>query len=233
MTPTVHHAILRRVWESHARARHFEFEVEGYERFEFRAGQYVSLHVNFNGEPAARAYSVAARHGERRFELCANVSPEEDAWLLGLKKGDSVEFAGPFGSFHLRQPITPVSAFIATGTGIVPLRAMIRELYRKHRPAEAWLIFGVRREPDILYREEFEGLSREHPGFHFVPTLSRPGPAWTGHRGYVQAQTGKYLASKEGLHAYVCGSPAMVEQVRALLQTLGYGEEAVSFERFE
>lgn len=233
MTQPVHHAILRRVWGSSPRARHFEFQMANGKRFEFRAGQYISLHTHLNGERVARAYSIAARQADDQFELCANVSPGVDAWLLGLKKGETVEVSGPFGSFELRRPLGRVSAFIATGTGIAPVRAMIQELYRKYQPEETWLIFGVRREADILYREEFEKIAREHPEFHFIPTLSRHEPGWTGHRGYVQEQIRMYLRGKEGLQAYVCGSPAMVEQVRELLQTMGYGGEAVSFERFE
>ncbi|MGH9342297.1 MAG: ferredoxin--NADP reductase [Terriglobia bacterium] len=233
MTLAVHHAILRRVWGSSPRARHFEFQMANGKRFDFRAGQYISLHTQLNGDRVARAYSIAARRADDGFELCVNVSSEEDSWLLGLKSDEDVEFSGPFGAFELQHPASRVSAFIATGTGIAPIRAMIQELYRKDRPEEAWLIFGVRREVDILYREEFEKIAREHPKFRFIPTLSRPDPGWTGHRGYVQEQIRKYLAAKERLQAYVCGSPAMVEQVRELLQTMGYGDDAVSFERFE
>ncbi|HEV2498468.1 MAG TPA: FAD-dependent oxidoreductase [Terriglobia bacterium] len=233
MTPPVHHAVLRRVWGSSSRARHFEFQMANGQRFKFHAGQYISLHTHLNGEGVARAYSIAARQADDRLELCVNVSSGEDAWLLGLKRDEEVEFSGPFGSFELRHPPGLVAAFIATGTGIAPIRAMIQELYRKYKPEEVWLIFGVRREADILYREEFEKLARVHPEFRFVPTLSRPDPGWMGRRGYVQEQIKKYLRGKEGLQAYVCGSPAMVEQVRALLQTMGYDDDAVSFERFE
>ncbi|MGH9378065.1 MAG: ferredoxin--NADP reductase [Terriglobia bacterium] len=236
MTPAVHHAILRRTWGSSARARHFEFEMANGHRFEFHAGQFISLHLNSNGERVARPYSIAARRAEHCFELCVNVSPQEpegDAWFRSLGVGERVEFTGPFGSFKLRQPAIGVSAFIATGTGIAPLRAMVHELYRTHKPEETWLIFGARREADILYREEFENLAHENPTLHFIPTLSRSEPGWKGHCGYVQIQIRKYLTGKQGLHAYVCGSPAMVEGVRTLLETMGYPPEAVSFERFE
>ncbi|HET7101294.1 MAG TPA: FAD-binding oxidoreductase, partial [Terriglobia bacterium] len=187
MTQKIHHALLRRVWNAGPRTRHFEFEMTNGKRLEFRAGQFISLHIGLPGRQIARAYSIASRI-DNRLELVLNVSPEEQAspWLLSLKRGDVVEFTGPYGIFRLHHPLTQVSAFIATGTGIAPIRAMLQELYQDYRPSEAWLIFGVRKEADILYREEFEDLARRHPDFHFIPTLSRPEPGWSGHTGYVQ-----------------------------------------------
>ena len=98
---------------------------------------------------------------------------------------------------------------------------------------EIWLIFGVRSEADILYRDEFESMARKHQNFHFVPTLSRPGKDWQGHTGYVQTQVERYLASKRGLHAYVCGLTRMLDDVRQRLETMGYGPEAISCERYD
>lgn len=205
-------------------------------RFEFRPGQFISLYLGSNGSRIARPYSIAAWHGENRFELCIGLpSPdaEADGWFRSAREGQPVEFAGPFGSLQLADSLPAVSVFIATGTGIAPLRAMLHELYRIHRPPEVWLIFGARRESDILYREEFERFARDNPSFHFIPTLSRPGDEWSGDRGRVQAQVRKYLANKHGLHAYLCGSPAMVGEVRDLFVEMGYPPEAISYERFE
>lgn len=236
MTQPLHHGVIRRIWGESERTRRFEIElIEGLP-FVFRAGQFISLHFNSNGGRIARPYSIAARLAGRRFELCVNVLPGDqdgNTWFSNAKVGEHLEFTGPFGSFKLRQPPDCVSAFIATGTGIAPIRAMIHELYRSCQPEEAWLIFGVRREADIVYREEFEKLAREHPSLHFIPTLSRPGPDWKGHRGYVQVQVQKYLVGQGGLHAYICGSPQMITEVRELLNAMGYPPDAISFERFE
>lgn len=236
MTHISHQAILRRVWGAESGTRHFEFEMANGQRLEFRAGQFISLYLGRNGCRIARPYSIAARRTGGRFELCVSLTPadpEAGSWFRSARPGDEIEFSGPFGAFKLSETPSPVSAFIGTGTGIAPLRAMLQELYRFHSPEEVWLIFGARRESDILYREEFEQLAREHSSFHFIPTLSRPGPDWKGHRGYVQDAIAKYLARKPGLHTYVCGSPEMVEGVGALLRSLGYPPEAISVERFE
>ncbi|MGH9357873.1 MAG: ferredoxin--NADP reductase [Terriglobia bacterium] len=234
MKPPMHRSTVRRVWDLNSRTRHLELELAAGERFDFHPGQFIALHLNSNGQTAVRAYSIAAAtRTDNCFELCLSVPPEDKAWFLGLKAGDTVPFTGPYGAFKLRHPPDRVSAFIASGTGIAPIRAMLQELYQKGHNAESWLIFGARRETDILFREEFENLARKHPGFHFVPTLSRPDPGWTGHTGYVQKHIKKYLVGREGFHAYVCGRPEMIEDVLRVLLSLGYGPEAVSLERFE
>jgi len=236
LTHPVYHAVLRRIWGSSDRAKHLEFEVANGKKFDFRPGQFIALHIYRNGEQHIRAFSIATAHrADNCFELCLNLKREGDVsrWLLDLKAGSTIEFTGPYGVFRLYHSPDRVSAFIATGTGIAPIRAMLQELYRQDHPEETWLIFGVQKEADILYRDEFEKLARENPSFHFIPTLSRPDPEWKGHTGYVQQQIRKYLSGKQGLHAYVCGTPKMVEDVRRLFRGMGYGPEAVSYEKFE
>ncbi|MGH9327205.1 MAG: ferredoxin--NADP reductase [Terriglobia bacterium] len=236
MTQTPHHARLRRVWGASRRVTHFEFELTNGSGFEFHSGQFISLRFEQGSKRYARPYSIATASGaDSRFELCTSATSgdEASAWLQGLDVGDSIEFTGPYGFFRLRHPLGRVLAFIATGTGIAPIRAMLQELDRKHTPRETWLIFGVREESDILYQNEFENLNRRNPDFHFIPTLSRPGPNWEGHRGYVQEQIKRYLAGKKDLQAYICGKPEMVEEVRRLLQSLGYAAPAISYERLE
>ena len=231
-----HLAVLRNVWNTNSRTKHFEFETANGSRFEFRPGQYISLDFDVDGETLTRAYSVASSpHHNSRFDLCLNivlgghVSPS----VFDLKPGDPIQFRGPFGGFVLRNPLDPVSAFIATGTGIAPLRSMIQYIFQKPCSSEVWLIFGVREEADILYRDEFEALARDHSNFHFIPTLSRPGPNWTGHTGYVQQQVERHLRGRQGFHAYICGLKKMVNDVRHQLRSLGYDPKALSCEKYD
>ncbi len=234
MNPPMHRAIVRRIWSLNSRTRHMELELASGERFDFHPGQFIALHLSSGGRALSRAYSIAAAtRTDNCFELCLNVLPKEETGFLGLKAGDAVPFTGPYGAFKLRRPPDRVSGFIASGTGIAPIRAMLQDLYRADPQAEAWLIFGARRETDILFREEFEDLGRKCQGFHFIPTLSRPDPDWTGHTGYVQKHVEAYLAGQQGFHAYVCGKRDMIEDVRRVLLNLGYGAEAVSSERLE
>jgi len=236
-----HEAYLRDAWYTNDRTKHFTFELSNGNSFDYEPGQFLCMAAEFEGKQIPRSYSIASSpHHDNRFDLCLNIVPHGlvSSWLFDLKPGDRVEFCGPFGLFTLRQPLDPVSAFIATGTGISPIRAMLQYLYQQPdaSPAagkEVWLIFGVRQESDILYRDEFEKMARENPGFHFIPTLSRPGAEWKGHTGYVQKQIDKYLRDKQGFHAYICGLKKMVDDVHRQLQSMGYDPAALSYEKYD
>jgi CDP-4-dehydro-6-deoxyglucose reductase len=235
----LHEASLRRAWYANERTKHFEFETS--DDFDYKAGQYISMDVRLEGQQCVRSYSIASSpHHDNRFDLCLNIIPRGlvSPWLFHLKPGDKIQFTGPYGLFCVREPLDPVSAFIASGTGISPIRAMLQYLHQPSNLAhlsgkEIWLIFGVREEADILYRREFEHIARENPGFYFVPTLSRPGADWSGHRGYVQKQAARYLAGKPGFHAYICGLKKMVDDVRRRLEDLGYDPTALSCEKYD
>lgn len=236
MTPKTHEAILRASNRMGQRARHFQFEVLGSEPFEFHPGQYIALEIEVGRQKLTRYYSVASApdHG-RRFDLCLNVIPGGVAspWLYSLEPGARFRFSGPHGAFALREPLSASTAFIATGTGIAPLRAMIQHLFSRPVSSEVRLLLGVRTESDILYRSEFEELAAKHPNFHFSPTLSRPSPEWKGLRGYVQEHLAAHFSGRESFHAYICGLREMVEAVCQRLQQLGYGPSAFSFEKYD
>ena len=83
------------------------------------------------------------------------------------------------------QPRTPL--FIATGTGIAPFRSMTPGYLSHPHASQLTLLFGIRNEHTIYYRDDFEALARNHPNFRFWPTLSRADSSWTGRSGHVQS----------------------------------------------
>lgn len=183
-----------------------------------------------------RPYSIASPPGvTTRFDLCLNLIQDGpgSSFLFGLEPGAVLPFTGPWGTFVLRGPTESPKAFIATGTGIAPIRAQIHWLFGKGFSGEAWLIFGAREEQEILYGEEWEKLAGERSHFHYLPTLSKPGGNWQGHRGYVQVQLERHLLKRTDMEYYLCGRRAMVEEVRGILKDWGLERRQVRFERYD
>ncbi|HEX8801472.1 MAG TPA: FAD-binding oxidoreductase, partial [Terriglobales bacterium] len=108
--------------------KHLEFAIEGGEGFHFTAGQFVSIQQpKPDGKVHTRAYSLAsAPTHDARFDLCLNrvESGFLSNWLCDLEEGATVQLHGPHGMFTLRQPHQD-SVFIATGTGVAPIRGMV------------------------------------------------------------------------------------------------------------
>jgi CDP-4-dehydro-6-deoxyglucose reductase len=215
--------------------RHFGFEALGVERLEFVPGQFTSFTDVIQGKKITRAYSLAsAPSGTNRFELCLNrveqghLSPR----LFEMQPGDRMEMREPLGMFVLRQPPRD-SVFIATGTGIAPFRSFLQAHLNESSPAFT-LLFGVRYESHLLYREEFEEMARRYPQFRFWPTLTRPDQGWTGRTGRVQTHLAEAAGETRGdLDFYLCGLKEMVNDVRGVLKSQGFDRKQIFYEKYD
>ncbi len=218
--------------------KHFAWEVEEAHKFDFQAGQFVSMLATHDGREITRAYSIAsAPRGDNTFDLCLNRVPDGffSNFLCDLRAGDEVRFHGPHGYFTLKHPVRD-SLFIATGTGIAPIRGMLQWLLAdpaRHNDRQFTLVFGVRYQQDLYYDDEFRGLERDHPNFHYLPTLSRDNRGWAGARGYVQEHVERLAKARTDMDAYICGLRDMVTANRELLKKLGWDRKSILYERFD
>jgi ferredoxin-NADP reductase len=218
------------------------------------AGQYLDLLVpTARGLPFRRSYSIASPPDPAqpdRFEIAVTRvegGPTSEA-LHTLAPGQRVEMEGPRGTFvraseHRAHP----GLFIATGTGLAPLRAMLaQEIGAETESADLGppasvaparplvLLFGCRSPADLLWADELRAWQRSCTRFRLHVTLSRAPPEWTGLVGYVQRHAHAIARSLPGAHAYVCGLSAMVGDVVALLERDGgLPHEAVHYEVYD
>ncbi|MDW8248180.1 MAG: FAD-dependent oxidoreductase [Myxococcales bacterium] len=209
----------------------------------FEPGQWLSLAlpVNPSGPPLRRSYSIAsAPDGTSRFELAVTLvqGGHGSTLLHTLPPGARLQATGPQGFFT--RPAGVTTLFVATGTGLTPLRSMILTALRAGATEPMMVLLGVRYEEDILYRDELEELQRRHPNLQVHVTLSRPGKGWTGRRGYVQEHAaGLWYSLQEQAegappHLFVCGLERMVKAVRDLMRKqIGVPRDRVHFERFD
>ena len=214
--------------------KHFIFEVPVEERLAFTAGQFVSFTEEIRGKQVTRAYSIASRPEGNRFELCLNVVADGyfSPYLFGLEPGAEVPMKGPLGTFVLRPPVRD-TVMVATGTGISPFRGMLAEALERHPDCQFTLIFGARHEPGLVFAPEFRDWEKQFANFRFVPTLTRPGPHWTGREGRVQGLVLEAVGERLDLDVYVCGLKAMVDDVRAKLKARGFDRKQIISEKYD
>ncbi|MBI2683598.1 MAG: oxidoreductase [Acidobacteriales bacterium] len=228
-----------------AQCKHLEFVVEELERFEFTAGQFVSMLAKKEEKQMTRAYSIASGpKGNNRFDLCLNRVENGffSNYLCDLEQDQTVQLHGPHGHFVLRQPLRDC-LFIATGTGVAPMRGFVEWLFAgdqlRHEGREIYLIYGTRTEAELYYADYFKAMAEQHPNFHYQPTLSRPQESWTGRKGYVQDRVQEILEARAGhgkdeMDAYICGLNLMVSANRKLLgETFGWDKKQIVFERYD
>ncbi len=225
----------------------------GFERLDrqpmaFDPGQWVNAFLPTAGEaaspggPLKRSYSIAsAPDGSARFEIAVTrvQNGPGSTWLHAVEEGTTLTFMGPQGFFTRAPSSAAPSLMIATGTGVTPLRSMLRAALAAGSRAPMWVLLGVRHEEDVLYAEELAGIVREHPNVRFEPSLSQPRGPWEGRRGYVQTHVPELWSALSGMgpeppHAYICGLERMVGSVREMLRKdMGLPRQQVHAERYD
>ncbi len=229
-----HRALLTRYEEIGPDIRHFYFEIPDMEEFPFIAGQFVSLTEMVNGKKVTRAYSIASRPKKNTFELCINLVHDGvfTPHLFALKPGETIEMKGPHGAFVMKKPLSN-SLFVATGTGIAPFRPMLQESLEVDTVSQYILVFGVRYENMLMYKEEFEALEKQYANFKFICTVTRPTEAWKGNAGRVQQYVLGSIGDRKDFNVYICGLKEMVNDVRDKLKDLGFEKQQIHFERYD
>ncbi|MBI2583747.1 MAG: FAD-dependent oxidoreductase [Candidatus Aenigmarchaeota archaeon] len=244
--PPLLSAVLRSMHKQTPDVKNFFFElIEQKERpkdahtpsstMNFKPGQHIMIQFEKEGRKLFRPYSMTSLPEDLpKFELCIKRYPEGSAsvYMHSLKAGDILHFLPPRGNLYVQRFDRDI-AFLATGTGITPMMAMIRQVLEMRIRHKVWLFFGNRTEEDIIYKKEFADLAEANENFKPVFILSRPSDDWTGAKGYVQDFLEKFLKDFEGKDYYVCGVPQMVVAAQEKLQSKGVSEENIFTEGWE
>jgi ferredoxin-NADP reductase len=201
-----------------------------------RAGQHVDVRLTAeDGYQAERAYSIASAPGEPLAITVERLDDGEVSPYLTeeVRESDRFEVRGPIGGYFVWRPeATDPLLLVAGGSGVVPLRAMLRHRTRSASTIPARLLYSSRSLADVIYRAELEQLA---DGVDVIFTLTREQPpSWSGYTRRVDAELLREIAwpAKHGALAYVCGPTSFVEAVAEGLVALGYPPARVKTERF-
>lgn len=213
-----------------------KFELVLPDRIEYQAGQFVSLKINERDE--RRCYSIASTPDDNHgFHLLAEMvgNGKGSEFLQKIEIGQEVEALAPLGRFVISESTDKNLLFVATGSGIVPIYAMINDLLiNKKESRQIRLHWGMRSEVDLFFVDNLHRLMEAYPNFVFDIVLSRPGEEWNLCKGHVQDCLSRDF-DQEGLggwEAYVCGMPQKVMDIRVKLEELGMKSESIYHEKF-
>jgi len=199
--------------------------------FRFIPGQYIEV---IGPQGIRRSYSLAnACSTEKLLELHIRAlagGAMSHYWFNQAQPNDLLRLNGPLGTFFLRETAGVNLIFLATGTGMAPVKAMLESmptLLPDQQPKSVTVVWGGRQSHD-LYLDV-----AEIPGSHtYIPVLSRPSDAWNGATGYVQDVL---LASKPDSAksvVYACGSDAMIQSAKNRLVQAGLPEKRFHSDAF-
>ncbi|SOB80584.1 CDP-4-dehydro-6-deoxyglucose reductase [Sphingomonas guangdongensis] len=185
----------------------------------FLPGQYIDVLA----DGVRRSYSLAnAPRADNQLELLIKRYPGGQLsgfWFERAKPNDLIRIEGPLGTFFLRDEAPVEILFLATGTGIAPVKALLEEIAAdpsraaRHRIRVFW---GNREAENFCWDPVDLGLDI---GFHHL--LSGGDPLWDRRRGYVQDAAVADGVDVSETVVYACGSNAMITAARNLLTARG------------
>jgi ferredoxin-NADP reductase len=225
---------IREVLRATPRARIVRLDLDGHP-FDYAPGQAVL--VGIAGQPKWHPYSIAAAPEDARrdgwIELLVGVDERgAPAAHLTLDVGARLDVEGPRGSFTFPpNPEERRFAFIAGGTGIAPLRAMLRHaLAIPHR--EIGLFYSARTADEFAYGEELVALAREGR-IELRQTVTRSSDeGWAGGRGRIGRAELQPLVHDPATLCFVCGPTTLVQEIPRLLQELGIARQRIRIEEW-
>jgi len=203
--------------------------------FNFKAGQFVLVYRNLNGNEDKRAFSIASSPSKETIELLIRKYENGvlSLYLFNLKKGEFLKIRGPFGLFNVKSPLKDETIFIAGGTGIAPLRSMIYEILKESPDKKVSLIFGFRYEHDFFFQNEIENLKNIYNNFRFYACSTKPSDGWGGFKGRVTEIIPSIINSPDNKDVYICGPNPMINEVlNLLIKKLNFKKEQIFFERW-
>lgn len=230
------HVLDVRHWNEHL----FSFTCTRSAGLRFENGQFLMLGLLVNGRPLVRAYSVASANYEEHLEFFSIKVPDGPltSRLQHLQPGDEILVSRkPTGTLLLHD-LKPARHLylLATGTGLAPFLALVRDPETYERFDKVVLTHGVRHVGDLAYRHYIEHELPQHEYLGemvrekllYYPTVTREPFHQQGRldellaSGKLGADIGLPPLDAAGDRAMICGSPAMLASLSALLDSRGF-----------
>jgi NAD(P)H-flavin reductase len=203
--------------------------------FPYLAGQ--AVFITAYGSERRRPFSIAAAPEEAarddRLELLVSVDAEGNVGGdLKLEPGALVEVDGPYGRFTFpNQPEERRFLFIAGGTGISPLRAMLHHALTVPHD-EIGLLFSARTPTEFAYEQEFRSLAAARK-IELELRVTREVDDWSGVRGRLGRDDLAPLVHGRATLCFVCGPPALVQEIPQILVDLGVPTERIRTDEWQ
>jgi ferredoxin-NADP reductase/phytoene dehydrogenase-like protein len=209
----------------------------------FRAGQYLSLKVQAGDAWLTRPYSIASAPHEALgaggfYEIAirrkTNGFLTEQIWK-GWREGTRITASGPHGTFY-HDPLRDGREIVALagGSGITPVRSMLREIAAGELDLRITLLYGTRRPDDIPFEEELRDLAARLPERIKVAFVcSEPDVRWYGPTGFLTAACIRgHAGDLAGKTFFLCGPAGMYRFLEPELAALGIPRRRIRREVF-
>lgn len=208
--------------------------------YQFKAGQYINIKAQINGEEIRRSYSISS--SPKSEELRVVVKAVEGGVFSKyateqLQVGATLEVAPPEGKFILEDKDAKVIVGIAAGSGITPIISLAKDVLESANDSTFILVYGNKTVEDTIYYNEIEALKNKYLGRFFIHYTFTKVNVEGALFGRIERSTMNFVFknkhSEKSVDAYfLCGPEDMIKKVTAVLTENGAKEEQINYELF-
>ncbi|WP_445732040.1 2Fe-2S iron-sulfur cluster-binding protein [Mariniflexile sp.] len=211
--------------------------------FSFKAGQYITLKVNLNGNEVRRDYSLCS--SPKSGELKVAVKAVQDGTFSSyanykLRAGDVLEIAPPKGRFIFEpndKKTKNIAAF-AAGSGITPILSIIKCALEEEVHSHVILVYGNKSTQDTMFLNELLELQHQYKDRFSIQFVFSKQDKDDSIFGRIEKSTVNYVMLNKHKHVevdafYLCGPEAMIHVVKDVLTDNGIDKDRIHFELFK
>ncbi|CAH0047324.1 unnamed protein product [Clonostachys solani] len=191
-------------------------------------GQHIALAFDDGGKTLSRSYTpMSTDHDRGHFDVLVKLYPEGkmSCFLDKMKIGDEIRVRGPKGAMTYKAGYCDRIGMIAGGSGITPMLQIIKaaRMWRGRHHADR-PDFANTTEEDIILKKAIDRIAEDDQGINVHYVLSQPPKMWAGSSGRVNLDMikAKLPPPAPRTKIMLCGPPAMVTSMTAILASLNY-----------
>lgn len=211
------------------------FRLEVADNIDYQAGQFLCASLKTEKE-CKRYLSISSSPTEKGYiEFTKKITQSDFSKALNNSKpGDSLIVQYPSGNFTLKDEYKKI-AFLSGGIGITPIRSIAKFAVDKKLDTDMVLVYANRSIRDIVFKEDFDIMQKQHPGLKVAHVLCEAAPGFKCVVGLINARVIKNeIPDYTQRKFYVCGPPAMVEAMQKIItEELLLAKENIITERFQ
>ena len=203
----------------------------------FMAGQWVDFFVTLEGAEAVGGYSITSSPAvQTTFSLAVKRDDSDHPvtnWLHEeARDGDTVEVALG-GDFYYEPDEADSVVLIAGGIGLTPLMSIVRSVHKLATRTRLTLVYSASTPDELLFRDEVESIASDNPRIRPIFTVTQPSPdSWNGHTGRIDAELLRAESVDLDALFFVCGPPAMIRSMIAMLRDVGVPRPRIRYEQW-
>ena len=212
--------------------------------FDYKAGQYITLKLNVNGEEIRRSYSLSSSPvADSDFRIAVKKVDDGRASTLlneSVDIGTTIEVMEPAGNFTtniVEGNNTHYVAF-AAGSGITPVISIIKSILATDSTSRFTLLYGNKTSGSIIYKDELDSLSEKYKEkLKVVNILTQEDTGNESTNGRVTKEKAQelltqYVDMSDPTEFFLCGPETMINNCSELLAGKGIAKESIHFELF-